>query len=83
MESENIVVSAVRPCEDGSLLVRVYETTGKRGRAVLTFGKEILQAYAVDSLENVFPDKTEVSGKSVILEAEAWSIAAVRVRLAE
>lgn len=78
-ESDHVVVSAVVPNEDGSILVRVYETTGKDSEIVITFADEIVKADAVKLSGDVVPGKVKISGNQVILSVEANSIGAVKV----
>jgi len=80
VDAESIVVSAVVPGEDGSVLVRVYEADGKKSQAVITFVGEVAEAEAVDLSGNVIPDKVKVDGNQVVLDVEAYAIAAVKVR---
>lgn len=79
VEAENVVVSAVVPGEDGSILVRVYENVGQCDQAVITFTEEVTRAEAVNLSGDVLPGKAKVMGNQVVLEACPHSIAAVRV----
>ena len=79
VEAENVVVSAVVPNEDGSVLVRVYETAGESGQAVLTFMQEVAEAAAVKLAGDEMSEKVKIEGKQVVLDVEPYSIAAVRV----
>ena len=81
VDAENAVVSAVVPNEDGSILVRVYETAGKDGQAVITFKQEVANAEAVNLAGEVLEGKVQIKGEQVILSVEAYSIAAVKVNL--
>ena len=81
VDSDHIVVSAVVPGEDGSILVRVYENAGKAGEAVISFTGEIASAEAVKLSGEVVPGKAAVNGSQVTLSVDARSIAAVKVTL--
>ncbi len=81
VEGENVVVSAVLPGEDGSVLVRVYEAAGKDGQAVITFKQDVERAEAVNLAGEVLEGKVQIKGEQVILSVEAYSIAAVKVNL--
>lgn len=79
VEAENVVVSAVVPGEDGSVLIRVYEVAGEKSYAVIHFEEEIEDAEAVNLLGDVLPDKVKIIKNQVVLEIEPYSLAAVRV----
>lgn len=81
VEAENVMVSAVVPGEDGSVLVRVYETSGWGGQTVMIFAKEVAEAEAVNLSGDVLPGKAKAEGNKVTLEVEAYSLAAVKVKL--
>ncbi len=81
VDAENAVVSGVVPNEDGSILVRVYETSGQSGQARITFNQKVTDAAAVNLMGEIQPGKAEVVEKQVILDLEPYSIAAVKVVL--
>ena len=80
-DSEGVVISAVLPEEDGSILVRGYETKGQDGVMALAFTDEVEKAEAVKLSGEVLPGKVKVEGKRVTLKMAPNTIAAVRVRL--
>ena len=82
-ESASAVVSAIIPCDDESVLVRVYETMGFEEQVTLTFAEEVAVADAVDLSGAVLPNKVKVVGKQVLLSVEPYSLAAVKVSLAK
>ena len=81
VEAENAVVSAVVPEEDGHFLVRLYETAGRSGKALITFSAEVESAEAVDLARNILPGKAYGNGNQVVLDMEPYAIAAVKVSL--
>jgi len=82
VDGENAVVSGILPDEDGSVLVRVYETAGQSAWAKITFNQAVEEATAVNLKGESLPEKTKIEGNQVLLKLEPYSIAAVRVRLA-
>ena len=81
VEGENVVVSAVLPGEDGSVLVRVYETAGEDGQAVITFKQEVERAEAVNLAGEVLEGRVSTADRKVTLKVDEYSIAAVRIFL--
>lgn len=81
VEAEHAVISSVVPAEDGSILVRVYETAGQDDQVEIIFGKKVAEAEAVNLSGDVLPGKAKAAGERVILEVEAYSLAAVKVKL--
>lgn len=75
------MLSAVLPAGDGSLLVRVYETAGKRDSVRLTFADEVADARQVNLLEEEREGAVSVAGRQVEFEVEPHALAEVKIIL--
>ncbi len=78
---ENAVVSAIIPNAEKSLLVRLYETEGKKALAKFVFNKKVESAEAVKLSGQPALNKVEFAENTVTLSVEPHSIAAIKVRL--
>lgn len=79
--ADHAVFSAVLPAGDGSLLVRVYETAGKKDSVRLTFADEVADARQVSLLEEEREGAVSVAGRQVEFEVEPHALAEVKVTL--
>ena len=75
------VISAVLPGEDGSLLVRAYETVGKKEKVRLHFDSDVAFARQVNLLEQERSMVVNVQGREVEFEVAPYSLAEVKVKL--
>lgn len=78
-KAESTVISAVLPGKDGSVLIRAYETAGKRDVVTLTFNNAVAEAKSVNLFEKEQKNKVDVNGRQVLLEVEPYSLAGVKV----
>ncbi len=79
--AESSVVSAVAACDDGSFIVRLYETAGKSDKVTLHFGAAVKSAVSVNLLEKPDGRTVSVSGSDVSFEIEPRCIFAVKITL--
>ena len=76
------VLSGVKWAEDGSgMIVRLYETAGKKTQAKLTFAGKAQSVTAVDLLENDCAGEAFIENGKVCVSIEANSIASAKVTL--
>lgn len=76
-DGDNVTVSAVIVQKNG-VLVRFYETEGRKERVTLTFSTKIKSAEAVDLAGNK-TGQTEVCGNNVTVISRPYSITAIEV----
>ncbi len=81
VNAEHVIVSAIIPDEDGSILVRVYETGGQKEQAVIELKKEVEKAVAVNLAGEEMPDQVKYTGNQVILNVEPYALAAAKIYL--
>lgn len=82
--SGHAALSAVKAAEDGSgLIVRLYETEGKRGEAELSFAKPLRSAALVDIHEKPLADQSglSVAGDRLKLTLAPFGVVSVKVEL--
>lgn len=82
---EGLVVSSVKLASDqsGDLVVRVYESLGRRARGSLQINAQFTQAATVSLLEEPLPDALlEVTDSSVQLALTAFEVRTLRFKLA-
>ncbi|HHW48426.1 MAG TPA: alpha-mannosidase [Clostridiaceae bacterium] len=85
MESESVVISAVKKPEQGAdedrLIIRVYETGGNKAKAALRFARNVKKAFYVDINENPVDTglNITVEGDRVEFEVGAYSVASICV----
>lgn len=80
VDKDNIVVSAVKKCEDdNSIIVRLYESCGKKTDAKLVLYKTIKKAVEVDLLERE-EGKVKTAKNTVSLKFGANEIKCVKIR---
>jgi alpha-mannosidase len=78
----NVVLSSLKPGQDGSLVFRVYEAAGKPTPGVsVKFASAVRSAEQVDALEEAQGPETS-AGDAVSFDLRPFEIKAVRVRLA-
>lgn len=80
--AEHAVLSAVLPGQDNSVLIRVYETAGKRENVCLEFGSDVAAARSVNLLGKEQDTEVTISGKQVVFAVEPYALSEVEVRLA-
>ena len=80
-ESEELVLSSVRPEENGTGTVfRIYDAGEKGGRAVLRFFRKPVSAVRVNLLEQETGEKLTADGENIVLELEPGNVTAILVR---
>ncbi len=80
-DSKNVIVETVKKAEDGDgIIVRMYESFGKRCDAKLTFGFEVESAALCDLLENEIRSLTVRNGK-VKVALGNFEIVTLKVRV--
>ncbi|MGP9782864.1 alpha-mannosidase [Glutamicibacter sp. AOP12-B1-11] len=85
LDGEGLVVSSVKLASDrsGDLVVRVYESLGRRARGSLKINAKIAAASTVSLLEDALPeDGPEVADAEVRLALGAFEVRTVRFGLA-
>ncbi|PRA10830.1 alpha-mannosidase [Arthrobacter sp. MYb211] len=85
LDGEGLVVSSVKLASDrsGDLVVRVYESLGRRARGSLKINAKIAAASTVSLLEDALPENgTEVADAEVRLALGAFEVRTVRFGLA-
>ncbi|MBI3920433.1 MAG: hypothetical protein HY318_03355 [Armatimonadetes bacterium] len=75
----NVVVSAMKPGEDGTAVLRVYEATGEAASgAGITFSAQVISAEEVNLMED--PGRQlPVSGNSLQLDLQPFEIKTIRL----
>jgi hypothetical protein len=81
LDAASTVLSSTGLTGDGALLVRVYETAGKKDSVTLTAPSAIRTAELVD-LDGKTIRPLEPRGSAVSFEIAAWKIGAVKMVLA-
>jgi alpha-mannosidase len=81
LDAASTVLSSTGLTGDGALLVRVYETAGKKDVVTLTAPSAIKSAELVD-LDDKVTGALEARGSAVSFEIAAWKIGAVKIKLA-
>jgi len=85
MESESVAISAIKKPEEGSgenrLIVRVYETEGKKAKATLKFARKVKNACYVDINEKPVDTGLSISVEEdkVGFEVDTYSVASICV----
>ncbi len=78
-EPAAVVIDTVKPAEDGDgWIVRLYESTGGRCEARLTFGVPVTEAWLSNTLEDRLAPLT-VDGEGLSLPLRGFQIATVRL----
>jgi hypothetical protein len=80
LDAASTVLSSTGLENDGSLLVRVYETAGKKDAVTLVMSQEIKAAELVD-LDGKLVTRLEPKGTTASFEIPAWKIQAVRIKV--
>jgi len=76
----NVVIDTVKPAEDGDgWLVRLYEATGARCEARLTFGVDVAEACLSNTLEDRL-EALNLNDGGVTLSLRGFQIATIRLR---
>ena len=79
-DSDSVVISAVMPSADGALLVRGYETAGRRAEAVIMLKEKPSSAVQTDLFEQEIPAAAEVDSCAVKVHVEPYSLFQVKIR---
>jgi alpha-mannosidase len=81
VDNGNIVIEAVKQAEDSEdLIVRLYESSGRNGRAEISFPYRIHTAELVDMMENHIED-IETKGDRIVLDFKPFEIHTVKLCL--
>lgn len=75
---DNVVVSAVKPTEDGAVVVRVYEATGREARAALRLPAGTSRVEEVNLLEDVLVE-LPCAGELLELDLGPFEIRSLRL----
>jgi alpha-mannosidase len=77
---KNILISALRMSEDNeSVIVRFFETEGKRTVAILKFGKIIKSAVVTDLLENEIRKLEQIKNNALQIEVQPYRIITLKL----
>lgn len=79
VKTGDVTVTAVKPAEDGGIVVRVKDNTGKAQKISIEFAKAPKSAYLTDTIERQRQPLCVV-GNAVELPVDAYSLAAVLVK---
>jgi alpha-mannosidase len=79
-DGDHIVITALRPQDDGSYMVRLYDAEGRGGDARLEFAAPVAEAAETDMLGRPIL-ALDVNGSSVNVPTMPWGIHTLRVRL--
>ena len=79
--SPGIVLETVKPAEDGDgLILRFYESFGRRGDASITLGIPFSQASVCDLMENPIPcPELRISGQEITLPVRCFDVVTLRI----
>lgn len=80
--ADHAVISAVLPGEDGSVLVRAYETAGEKETVSLRFAADVAKAKAVNLFGKEQDAEVTVSGNQATFAVEPYALAEVEIRFA-
>lgn len=80
-QTEHVMISSVLPGEDGTILIRAYETAGEKEKAKICFNTAVAQAYQVNLFEKKLEKTVDINGSSVEFEVEPYSLAEIKVKL--
>ncbi|MBD5459649.1 MAG: alpha-mannosidase [Lachnospiraceae bacterium] len=80
-EAEHTVISAVLPGENRKILVRVYETAGKKETVRLEFGSGVAVARLVNLLGKEQAAEVTVSGNRAIFVVEPYALSEAEIEL--
>lgn len=80
LEAGTSVLSAVTMADDGAVVVRLYETSGKDDAVTLHFGADVKSAASVNLLEQENGREVKVSGGDVSFTVPARSLFEVKVQ---
>ena len=75
------MISAVLPGEDGKILVRAYETAGKKETVRLEFETDVSGARLVNLLGKEQAAEVTVSGNRAIFVVEPYALAEAEIEL--
>ena len=80
--ASNLVIETVKNAEDDArLVVRLYESSGQRGRATLRFGQPLLEGWECNLMEE--DDRpVSFSGTELLLDYLPYEVRTFKVRLA-
>ncbi|MEW6457240.1 MAG: glycoside hydrolase family 38 C-terminal domain-containing protein [Acidobacteriota bacterium] len=77
---ENVILHVIKKSEDDeSLVMRFYETEGKKVKGEISLPFEMIKASEIDFLELKEISSVEFSGKKVYLDVNPWEIKTIRV----
>jgi len=80
VDAENVVIDAVKRCEDsGDLIVRMYEAHGQRGDVSLTFGRKPKRVTECDLMEEN-DVSVKVKGATVRLYVKPYELRTLKVQ---
>lgn len=74
IDTESVIIETIKKAEkDDTIVLRVFETYGKRTDAIISFGFEIKEAYLTDMLENKL-EKLEIKNNNIKLSFKPYEI---------
>jgi alpha-mannosidase len=80
LDAASTVLSSTGLSDDGALLVRVYETAGKKDSVTIT-APEAIKAAELTSLDGKASVPLQPKGNTVSFDIPAWKIQAVKIKL--
>jgi alpha-mannosidase len=76
----NVIIDTIKPVEEGDgWIIRLYESTGARGKTQLTFAPTIAEAWRSNTLEDAL-EKLKLSGNAVMLDVKPFQIVTLKLR---
>ena len=80
-DQQNIIISAIKKAEDSDdVIVRFYETYGRKIPLCLTFSSNVIKAEETNLLEEPAAD-VRVEGREIILDVDPYEIKTLKIRL--
>ena len=77
---QNVVVSALKPGQDGTAVLRVYEAAGQPARAKIRLSAQVLAAEEVNLMEDPGP-KLAVADNTLELDLRPFEIKTIKLQL--
>jgi len=79
VDAENVILETIKKAENGnSIVLRTFETYGKRANAQISLGFDIKEAYLTDLMENKIK-RLEIKDNSVSLNFKPYEINTIMV----
>ncbi|MBQ2701828.1 MAG: alpha-mannosidase, partial [Clostridia bacterium] len=78
-DRENVIVETIKKSEsDGAIIIRMYESFGRKTETGITLGKPIKKAFACDMLENT-ERELSVNGREIRFTIDPFEIVTLKI----